>query len=280
MTNILVTKIQNANLTRTQQKIAKYFIRNQERIGSLSSIEVAREIGVSDASIIRFSRAIGYEGFADLKSDIYNTLVENAYSALSLTERMMQSARQYSSEDVDTQFLDLMQSNLAKTFHQNPSEYYQKAADLLVDARKRYIIGLRGCRGIAVQFSRLMNFMVPNVVCVQDSECTSINAMLDVSEEDVILMFAFARYYKIDIHYMKLAKARGAKVCLVMDDITSPLAKYADLVLLAETDHMSFFNSSLAAAMIGEYILTLISRKADFTQRMRERDEITKDQRL
>lgn len=30
-------------------------------------MDVAREIGVSDASIIRFSRAIGYKGFTDLK---------------------------------------------------------------------------------------------------------------------------------------------------------------------------------------------------------------------
>ena len=30
-------------------------------------MDIAKEIGVSDASIIRFARAIGYEGFTDLK---------------------------------------------------------------------------------------------------------------------------------------------------------------------------------------------------------------------
>ena len=86
MTNILAERIKNANLTKTQKKIADYFISNQERIGSLSSIEAAQEIGVSDASIIRFSRAIGFDGFADLKDNIYDMLVQNAVSGLSLSE--------------------------------------------------------------------------------------------------------------------------------------------------------------------------------------------------
>lgn len=54
MTNILAERIKNANLTKTQKKIADYFISNQERIGSLSSIEAAQEIGVSDASHYSF----------------------------------------------------------------------------------------------------------------------------------------------------------------------------------------------------------------------------------
>ena len=100
MDNIIAAKIQNTPLTKTQEKIARFFLKNQSRIGSLSSMEAAKEIGVSDASIIRFARAIGYEGFADLKEDFYNSLIENAYSGMSLTERLDQSAKQYPGEHI------------------------------------------------------------------------------------------------------------------------------------------------------------------------------------
>lgn len=280
MTSILTQKIQNAKLTKTQEKIARYFIRNQQRIGNLSSIEVAREIGVSDASIIRFSRSIGYEGFADLKADLYNSLVESAYSAMSLNERMSQSKQQFPDKDMGNQFLDLMQNNLSATFRQNDAEKYKQAADMIVSARKRYTIGLRGCRGVAMQFCRLLSFMLPNAVCLQDTECTSINAMQDAGPEDVVVMFSFARYYKMDVNYLSMARERGVKIVLISDEMVSPLVGYADLVLFAETEHMSFFNSTLGAAFIGEYLLTLISRMVDFQSRMQQRDEITKDQRL
>ena len=45
----------------------------------MSSLAVAREVGVSDASIIRFSRAIGYKGFADLKNDLHSNLTQDVY---------------------------------------------------------------------------------------------------------------------------------------------------------------------------------------------------------
>lgn len=280
MDNILAEKIQKVKLTKTQEKIARYFLKNQSRIGSLSSMEAAKEIGVSDASIIRFARAIGYGGFADLKADYYNSLVETAYSGMSLTERMDQSTKQYPSADLSAQYLDLMQQNLANSFCGNKAEKYTQAADMLVGAEKRYIIGLRGCRGAAAQFSRLLGFMVPHVTCLLDGECVSINALQDVGEHDVVFMFVFARYYKIDIEYLKLAKKKGAKICLITDEIFSPLVSYADVTLLAATDHMSFFNSCVGAVLIGEYLLTLVSRKVDFQERIQNRDEITKDQRL
>lgn len=280
MDNILIEKIQKVKLTKVQEKIARYFLKNQGRIGNLSSMEAAKEIGVSDASIIRFARAIGYDGFADLKADFYNSLVENAYSGMSLSERMDKSTKQYPCEGLADQFLDVMQRNLVNTFQSNDAEKYDEVASLLTKAEKRYIIGLRGCRGVAAQFSRLMSFMLPNVICLQDSECISINALQDAGENDVVLMFVFARYYKIDTAYLELAKKKGAKICLVTDEVFGPLVNYADITLLADTEHMSFFNSSIGAVLLGEYLLTLISRKVDFQERMRIRDETTQYQRL
>lgn len=280
MTNILIDRIQNSHLTKTQQKIANYFVRNQRRLGSLSSMEVAKEIGVSDASIIRFSRAIGYEGFADLKADIYKTLVADADSGLSLTERMNLSAEKYPDTEIASQFLNLMQQNLLYSFKQNDIEKYEQIADNIIHAKNRFIIGLRGCRGIAVQFSRLLSFMLPNVYCIADSECTSISTIQDAQKGDVVVMFVFSRTYHIDISYLKLARARETKVCLITNELNEKLISHADIILLAETEHMSFFHSALGASLIAEYLLTLVSRKVDCRERIQERDEITENQRL
>ena len=66
MENVVAERVRNATLTKSQQKIAEHIIRNVQRVGSMTSLELAGEIGVSDASIIRFARAIGYDGYADM----------------------------------------------------------------------------------------------------------------------------------------------------------------------------------------------------------------------
>lgn len=280
MENTLAERINNSKLTNAQVRIANYFLKNQSRICTLSSMEAAKEIGVSDASIIRFARAIGYAGFADLKEDFYNSLVENAYSGMSLVERMNQSKIQYPSENIYDQYLELMQRDLVGSLQNNSPEKYEAAVTKLLQSRKRYVIGLRGCRGAAAQFSRLLGFMLPNVQCISDSECVSINALQDAKENDALLMYAFARYYKIDLEYMKLAKKLGVKIILITDEPVNPLIPFADIVLQVETEHMSFFNSTIGAIAVSELLLTELSRKVDFQDRIQTRDEITKSTRL
>lgn len=280
MTNMLADRIKNASLTKTQRKIADYFLHNQEKIGALSSQDIAQDIGVSDASIIRFSRTIGYDGFADLKSHIYSMLVENAFAGLSLSERMMQSNEKFRGRDAFPQFQNLMLQNLLSTFSNNRMEDFDKVANLLLYSQHRYVIGMRGCKGIAVSFSRTLGFMLSNVTRLLDGECTSISALQDAEQDDVVLMFVFTRYYKIDIHYLDLASRRKAKICLVTNETSGPLHRYADVTLSASTTNMSFFHSTIGAAVIAEYLLTLISYGMDCKDRIEERDEITKDQRL
>lgn len=50
------------NLTKSQMKIADYVAKNQKRIIGLTAKQAGGEIGVSDATMIRFARALGYEG--------------------------------------------------------------------------------------------------------------------------------------------------------------------------------------------------------------------------
>ncbi len=265
--------------TSTQQKIADYFLNNQEKLGGLSSQEAANEIGVSDASVIRFCRLIGYEGFKDLKSQVYSMLVENAFTGLSLGERMIQSNEKFRQTDPAIQFQAFMYQNMLSVFS-NSSEDFTRIIDILASSQHRYIIGLRGCRGLAMTFSRTLSFMLPNVICLNDGEGMSVSRMQDVNPDDAVIMFLFSRYYKTDLKYAELAHRNGAKLCLITDELNGPLQEYTDLTLYVSTTGMSFFHSTIGVSVISEYILTLLSRKIDYRQRLEDRDEITSYQRL
>jgi len=282
MNNLLIERIQNAVLTKQQKVIADYFIKNQKRICNLSTLEVANEIGVSDASIIRFSRSIGFEGFSDLKDSVYIEMVQEMdqkVGLLPLAERLKKKSEQYKNADFFQVFKALMIANVNKSLSQNAHEDYIRVANSILSANHRYIIGQRGCKGIAVQFSRLLQLLLDHVSGITDGESDSLGILQSVKSDDVIVMFCFARYYKIDNAIMKLVKSRGAKICLIVDNILSPLVPFADTVLLAETDHMNFSNSTLGTVAIAEFILTIISQKQAVMQheRFMERDEMTSE---
>ncbi len=279
MGNIIADRVRDAQLTKSQKVIAEYFIRNQNRIGTLSAMDAAREIGVSDAAIIRFSRAIGFEGYANLKEHIYNMLVKNAYGGLSLSERLSQNIEKYGGSG-PLQFQQLIQKNLDAVFRDNPQENLVQTAQHITDAKTKYIVGMRGCRGTAIDFGRILSFMLPGVHTLTDGDSTSIHPFLDATKADVLVMFVFSRFYKIDLNYIQVAKERNAKICLVINEITSPLTPYADVVLMAASANMSFYHSTIGANAIAEYLLYLISNQVDFKERINQQDAITSEHRL
>ena len=279
MVNIIAERVKTTTLTKSQLKIAEYFIRNTERIGSLTSLDAAREIGVSDASIIRFSRAIGFEGFADLKDNVYRMLVENAQGGLSLTERLARNAELFGDDD-PAAFLFLMQQNLESVFRINAPEQLEKCAETLINAENRYVIGMRGCRGAAAKFGRLLSFLLPRVHTLLDGECDRLHDLQDISEKDAALTFVFSRFYRIDLDMARLIRGRGAKLCMITDAAAGPMTPFADILLRVETGNMSFFHSTIAAEMAGEYILKLIGDRTDSRERIDEIDRITQPDRL
>ena len=63
----LISKIQSMNLTKTEKVIADYILDNINNIGLSTVTDISLKLGVSDTSIIRFIRLLGFAGFADLK---------------------------------------------------------------------------------------------------------------------------------------------------------------------------------------------------------------------
>ena len=278
MKNILLQRIQNASLTKTERRIADYFLKNYEEIGLLSSSELAKKIGVSDASIIRFSRTIGYSGFLELKSDIYLHLVTHANNQPSnkrpLTERFDIDPTKASTADISQQFLDIAHDNIDETFQQNSPEVYAQIAELLLTSQAKYIVGLRGCKGIAMQFARLLQFFANRVIEISTTDSDTTGYLMDIGPNDILLMFVLSRYYKADMPLIKMAYERKAKICIVTDSMVAPVVPFADFLLIAKTSRMSFFHSTVGINMIAEYLLTLASLKDwdHVKSRIEERD--------
>ena len=59
--------INNARLTKTQRMIATYILDNSADACFMTSTEIAETLGVSESSVIRFSRSLGYSGFLDFQ---------------------------------------------------------------------------------------------------------------------------------------------------------------------------------------------------------------------
>ena len=285
MDNIIAERIKNVKLTKSQEKIADYCIRNIEWVGMKSSMEVARAIGVSDVSMTRFARAIGYSGYTELKNAIYNSMANrsgNGEDTLSLLERADLSRQKYGDYISAEDYLSMIRSNMERTLKNNSTASIEKAVNMLYEAEHRFVIGFRGCFGICAQCAWLMRFVTEHVITINDEGPDCIGRLEDAGSGDCILIFSLSRFYRIELKLTELAHRLGAKICLITNSAVSPLAAYADVVLTVETETASFFNSAMSVNMLSEYLITGLYLRCEdsYKKRVAMRDNITEYLRL
>ena len=68
MSTIAIIDSMSSQFTKTDWKIAQFIKSNPNEFTTLPAAEIAKIIGTSDASIIRFSQKIGFDGFFELRS--------------------------------------------------------------------------------------------------------------------------------------------------------------------------------------------------------------------
>ena len=272
MENIFAEKLKKKRLTKAQKKIAEHFITNQLMLSQKSLRQVADEIGVSDASVLRFVREIGYDGYNALKNDLHSIISERMSAAsdrTSLSSRFDISSSLPINQSFPEAFLQMMHNNIEKSFRQNNMALYDQLVEHLKTSEHKYIVGFRGCSGTAHYFARTLRYVINGVVEISSSNEDVFGVLQSISDKDVLIIFSFARYYKMDIEVCKMAQERKTKIYMITDNLISPVAVYADYLMAVETNSMSFYNSAIALNFICEYITTLLCRQKD--QEIRDR---------
>src|SRR5205823_7195483 len=79
-----------AELRPTEQRVARFFAEHREEVGFVSALEIAQQLGTSDATVVRTAQRLGYAGLPDLKRELVAALRTRATPALRLGRRLQQ----------------------------------------------------------------------------------------------------------------------------------------------------------------------------------------------
>ena len=266
MTRSFQQRITETRLTKTEAVVAEYFLANRSRICFMTLSEMARELPVSDASIIRCCRSLGFDGFADMQNRLREEMAAmiraDQSGMLDVLEKYEGSLGK--STDASETLRALVfraQDAIGLTLGRNSEASFAEAAACIAEARKKFIVGFRGCSAPAFHFSRLLRYLAPNVVELLETDRITFEKLLDVGKDDVVVIFCLPRYGKADLAVRNMAKDKGAKVIVITDKAVCDVAKGADVLLLLEIEGISYFQSHISTIFVIEYLLTLIAKR-------------------
>jgi len=264
----LENRIKNAKLTNTEQIIAEYFLHNFTTIGFMTITEIAQKLGLSEASIFRMARSLGYQGFNELKNEIKATVssqlmnhTEYEYSKLAPIERFKANVELLTSNDTSNQLATNTISAINEVLNKNDHKNFETCLEILNGSRNKYICGFRSTAFVAEFFAFESLFLLPHIIVNTHADGKAIERMVDLTSEDCVVLFVYPRYSKINYIIKEMALSAGAKTILIIDKLSSELAKDVDVVLTCNPRSLSYYNSIIPMSFICEILITELSKK-------------------
>ncbi|MCG9598387.1 MurR/RpiR family transcriptional regulator [Vibrio sp. Isolate25] len=231
-------------LSPADNKIARYLLEYPQQVKQFSSPELARAIGVSQSTIVKFSQKIGYSGFSDLKVRLYES--ELAYQPSSKKAIHGTISRSDNMTLVMAKLLSSKQQSLDRTVALNDEQTIQRAAGYLHLAGKIQIAGVGASSLVAKDLSYKLTKIGHAVHCEYDTHIQVANAAA-LSENDVLVALSYSGRSREVLSIAQLARSKGAKVIIISQLAPTPLDKYADIKLMTAADEEQIRSSSITA---------------------------------
>lgn len=257
--------INNAKLTKTQKMIAKYVLDNSADACFMTSTEIAETLGVSESSVIRFSRSLGFNGFMDfqkaLRKDYQDKVLSISSTITVPSQRIAQQNKLENNTDYINRHFKIAAKNLETVFRNNSVASFEEAADIIISSKRKYIAASRGDTCLSDYFLLYLKQMVPHVVMTNTPSISPIDHMCNIAKEDCLIIFSFPRYSTVDEITAQMAHDAGAKIIVITDKPSALLAPYATALFTVSVDSNAFFNSFVGPQFIAEALLDTISHK-------------------
>lgn len=260
---ILEKKIKGLQLTKTQVKIADYFLENQEEISIRTATDLANILEIGDSSIIRFVRKLGYSNFHSFQKEMRESLIQQfkeSRNELSPANKYRETVEKLANNELIRDLLDLTFENIKKTFESIDDEI-SKIAEAIIGCEKKYILGFRGSSSLVDFFSGKLKYLLPSVIKCTSADSKLFEELLDISERDCLLVYSFPIYTELIKEAIDIALEKKAKIIVITDSLTSPLAQGADHVISASVKGLGFSNSYASVVVINDLLLLEISHK-------------------
>ncbi len=215
-----------------EKKIADYVLENPTNIASYSISELAEKSGSSEATVVRFSKKLGLEGYQELK--IALALQGNSY---------FQEKEDISVNDtpliVFNKVCDDIYSSLEKTKQvlNNPS--LQSACEKIISAKRILIFGLGNSAPVAADMTHKLLRIGLNVVTYHDNHLQAI-ASAHVDKDCLVIAFSHSGSSKDIIEAIKIARNNGCPVISITNKSKSPIYKVSDIVINTDSEESNY----------------------------------------
>lgn len=223
-----------------QKQIAQFIIEHYDKAAFMTAAKIGETVDVSESTVVRFASTIGFSGFPDLQKAL-QVLIKNK---LTTVQRIGLDEDDEDTDKLHKKIIRNEMNNLRYLMEDVNIAGLEKATELILNAKKVYILGLRTSSTLANYLGFYLDVILDNVKVLNNTGVNSLyEEVIRVKETDVLIVISFPRYSNMTIDATKFVKEHNAKIIAITDTEASPFYSMADVALLAKSNIVSFVDS-------------------------------------
>ena len=259
-------------LTKSEKQIADYLRKNQEESAFLSVGELAQRLDLSEATLVRFARSLGFDSYPAMREVLQENFrrrvthsarlrsrLDELREAGDIIERLVASELDYMTQSLESVNRDALHS----------------AIDLLQKRRRVFIFGL----GPSVALVELMKLRLErfgrHVIPLTTSGREVLDSLLSMTGDDLLMVICFFDVTPALRLVLDYAGEVRCPVIMLTDTLGSIIGDRADVVLSARRGPIAGFHSLVVPmTIINALLLAVAGEEADVMESLDRLDQL------
>ncbi|MDQ0163362.1 MurR/RpiR family transcriptional regulator [Bacillus alveayuensis] len=264
------------NLSKGQQKVAKYLLEIPRDFAVKSAKEIGDNVGVSETTVIRFCYSIKLSGFSELQKMVRKQLLDRKSSLEQYFSSKLELAEQ---PHFYAKVMEQDLRHIQETIHHIQEKDFNNAVDQLVKSNKVYISGLRTSFSAASWLAFTLGLIRGNVQLLRPDTDDLLLSISEMDESSTLIAISFHRYLMETIKVAQLAKEQGVYVIGITDSPLAPIHEYSDVIFQIFSSEKSTIDSAPALFSFLNALVAGVSikDKERFEKRKEQYDQLNGD---
>ena len=213
-----------------EKKVADYILQNPERTVSANVSELAELSGVSDATVIRMCKHLGYQGFYQMKLNLARDLGQH---------QLVGYRGEQDNPDTAKAILQGIARNLLSTASKLDTNVVLACAKLIRESEMVHAVAVGNTSPVAIDLGFRLGRLGIRTSSALVPEYFLSNISLG-SKKDVIVAISHSGSSKQVIQALELGRDKGMKSIAITGSARSPVSQLADYTLSISVDDPLF----------------------------------------
>ncbi len=233
--------------SRSQKDVARYIVDHLDEAAFLTAEELARRASTSSSTVVRFSQALGFEGYPELQQAAIEEYRNSIASAAGAGEGAGNGGALFSFDHSELEgSLSADYANLEETARNLTREQVDGAVAALAESHRIVIVGVDQMAFFASYLRHTLSLLDIRSEIVASTGGESLQRLGRIDDETLVIVLSSGRAHPLLLRAMKLALHRNASTLAISDASMSEVGEHAEQTLYFSSNSPSFARSNTA----------------------------------